>query len=125
MQWADAFLHAVITPNTVLAILLAAVFTTLGIWVRGYLSNQGNETVARINADVALGTKAIDTLTAALEVLRDENQNLKNSVRQLESHMEQIIEYILSMMKAETQEAADLAVNRLEQFLKSIGRWRY
>lgn len=125
MQWVDALLHATVTPNTVLAILLAAIFTTLGVWIKGYLTNQGNVTVARINADVALGNKAIETLTTALEVLRDENQNLKNSVRQLESHMEQIIEYILAMMKAESQEDADRAVNRLEQFLKSIGRWQY
>ena len=125
MQWAETLTQLIVTPNTLVAVLLAALFTTIGVWIKGHLTNQGNVSVARINADVALGTKAIDTLTAALEVLRDENQNLKNSVRQLESHMEQIIEYILAMMKAESQEEADRAVNRLEQFLKSIGRWQY
>lgn len=125
MPWVDTLAHTVVTPNTVLALVLAAIFALLGAWVRGYLTNKGNETVARINADVALGSKAIDTLTAALEVLRDENQNLKNSMRQIESHIDQIVEYLLAMMRAESQVEADRAVKRLEQFLKSIGRWEY
>jgi predicted RNase H-like nuclease (RuvC/YqgF family) len=117
--------NTIVAENTLGGILLAAFFVVLGIILKGAIANNGNVAVARINADVALGNKAIETLTTALEVLRDENQNLKNSVRQLESHMEQIIEYLLMMMKATSQEEADRAVKRLEQFLKSIGRWQY
>jgi cell division protein FtsB len=111
--------------GSLIAILLAALFTVLGIWIKGWLSNSGNIAVAKINAHVSLGEQAMQVMTAAMEALKDENHNLKNTISQMNSQMERIIEYILMMMKAETQSEADDAVRRLEQYLKSIGRWAY
>ena len=118
-------LQTVINENTLGGIILAAFFTLLGVLARGWLSNHGEITVAKINSETTLGTKAIDTLTTALEVLREENKNLKQSVSQLEDHIERLIDLILVLVKAQSQDEVDNAVGRLEQFLRSIGRWPY
>lgn len=111
--------------NTLGAILLASFFTMLGIFVKGYLQNHGTISVAKINANVSLGEQALHVMTMAMEALRDENSSLKASLSRVESHMDQIIDLIILLMKAPNQVEADRVVQRLEQFLKSICRWQY
>lgn len=120
-----SFFNTVLAQNTLGALILAAFFTVLGILARGMLSNHGSITVAKINSDTTLGAKAIETLTTALEVLRDENKSLKQSMSQLESHIEYMIDLIIVLVKAKTEEDIGKAAERLEQFLRSIGRWPY
>lgn len=115
----------VVNQNTLGALILAAFFTIVGILMKGILSNQGNIAVAHINSQTTLGAKAMETLTTALEVLQEENKSLKASVKQLEGHIETLIEHILILVKAKSQEEVDRAVFQLEQFLKAIGKWPY
>lgn len=119
------FFQIPIVEGTLGFIILSAMFTGLGFIIKGWLENHGNISVAKINANVSLGSQAIEVMTAAMEALKDENHGLKQTLAQMESHMDRIIELLLEMMKAETQEDADKAVLRLQQFLKSIGRWPY
>lgn len=118
-------LTSVVDENTLGGLILAAFFTVVGIILKGLLSNHGQITVARINSDTTLGTKAMETLTMALEVLQEENRSLKANIHQLESHIDQLIELIIQLVKAKDQEEVDVATARLEQFLKAIGRWPY
>ncbi len=119
------FLHTVINQNTVGALVLAGFFTMLGILLRGVLTNNGNIAVAQIESQTTLGAKAMETLTTALEVLQQENKSLKTSMKQLEGHIDKLIELILILVKARSQEEVDGAVTHLEKFLKSIGKWPY
>ena len=119
------FMTRTLGENTIGGIVLAAFFTVLGIMLKGILSNHGQITVAKINSDTTLGTKAMETLTTALEVLQEENRSLKANIKQLESHIEILIEHILHLVKADSQQEIEKATQRLEQFLKAIGRWPY
>ncbi len=119
------FLMTVVNQNTLGALILAAFFTMVGIFMKGMLSNQGSIAVAQINSQTTLGAKAMETLTTALEVLQEENKSLKANIKQLEGHMETLIEHILILVKARSQEEVDRAVSQLEQFLKAIGKWPY
>ncbi len=119
------FLHTVINQNTVGALVLAGFFTMLGILLRGVLTNNGNIAVAQIESQTTLGAKAMETLTTALEVLQQENKSLKTSIKQLEGHIDRLIELILILVKARSQDDVDRAVSHLEQFLKAIGKWPY
>jgi len=121
---ADIFSFAV-NQNTLGGIILAAFFTILGLILKGILTNQGNISVARINSETTLGAKAMETLTTALEVLQEENKSLKANMKQLEGHIDTLIDYVLLLVKAKSQEEVDRAVLRLEQFLKAIGKWPY
>ena len=118
-------LTTVINENTLGAIILAAFFTLIGIIIRGLLANHGSISVAKIESDTTLGTKAMETLTKALEVLQEENRNLKNNISQLESHIDTLIDYIIAVVKSQTEEEQVKAILNLEQYLKSIGRWPY
>lgn len=120
----DFFSH-VINQNTLGGIILAAFFMVVGILIKGLISNQGNISVAKINSETTLGAKAMETLTTALEVLQEENRSLKSNIKQLEGHIDVLIEYILILVKAESKAEVDKAVLQLEQFLKAIGRWPY
>ena len=124
MSLADIFSFAV-NQNTLGGIILAAFFTILGLILKGILTNQGNISVARINSETTLGAKAMETLTTALEVLQEENKSLKANMKQLEGHIDTLIDYVLLLVKAKSQEEVDRAVLRLEQFLKAIGKWPY
>lgn len=114
-----------LSENSLGAILLAAFFTLLGIFIRGLLVSHKDISVAKINANVSLGEQAIQVMVAAMEALRDENTNLKNTISQMESHMDQIIELLIVMVQAKNQSDADKTIRRLEQFLKAIGKWPY
>lgn len=118
-------LSTTIVENTLGGLLIASFLGIVYIFVKQTVTNYGNIRVAKINSNVSLNEQALQVMTAAIETLKDENQNLKNSLTQMESHMDQIIDFILQMMKAQNQEEADRVVKRLEQFLKSIGRWQY
>src|SRR5688572_28901399 len=119
------FLGVVVNQNTIGALVLAGFFTMLGILLRGLLSNKGTIAVAQIESQTTLGAKAMETLTTALEVLQEENKSLKANIKQLESHIDTLIEHILVLVKARSQEEVDRAVSSLEQFLKAIGKWPY
>ena len=119
------FFQTVVNENTLGAMILAAFFAILGFIVKGVLENHGNITVAKINSDTTLGAKAMETLTTALEVLREENKSLKANMLRLEGHIEILIELILQLVKASSNEEAEECVTQLEQFLRSIGRWPY
>lgn len=119
------FFSQVINENTLGAIILGAFFTVVGIVLKEVLTNNGNVAVARINSEATLGSKAIETLTTALEVLQEENKSLKSNVKQLEDHIAVLIDLIINLVKAKSQEEVDNATARLEKFLKSIGRWPY
>jgi cell division protein FtsB len=121
---ADIF-ATIVNQNTLGGIILAAFFTIVGLILKGALNNHGSITVARINSDTTLGAKAMETLTTAIEVLQEENKSLRAKTTQLESHIDTLIEYILIMVKAKSQEEVDRAVSQLEQFLKAIGKWPY
>lgn len=120
-----AFLGTVINQNTLGALVLAAFFTILGIFLKGLMENNGNIAVAKINSETTLGAKAMETLTTALEVLQEENKSLKSNVKQLEGHIDRLIDLILLLVKAKSQDEVDHAVSKLEQFLKTIGKWPY
>lgn len=111
--------------GTIGSVILAAFFVLLGIVVKGLIDNKGTKDIARINSDTTLSAKAMDTMTAAMEFLKEENKTIKTNMAQVESHMDTLIEYILEMLKANGPQEADLACQKLEQFLKSIGRWPY
>lgn len=117
--------QTILNQNSLGAILLAAFFTVVGIFVRGILTSHKDISVAKINANVSYGEQAMQALTAALETLRDENLAIKEAKNRAESHLEQIIDLLLQLLRAETQEEADKFSLRLEQLLKSIGRWHY
>jgi cell division protein FtsB len=118
-------LSLVVNENTLGGIILAAFFTIVGVILHGVLNNHGSITVAKITSETTLGAKAMDTLTAALEVLQEENKTLRASNKQLESHIDTLIEYVLILVRAKSQTEADRAVSQLEQFLKAIGKWPY
>jgi len=106
-----------------LTMAIGAIFTFLGIFIKSLLDNRGAVTVAKINSETTLGAKAMETLTMALEVLQEENRSMKHNVKQLEGHIDILIELILKLVKAASQEDANAAVSDLETFLRSIGRW--
>lgn len=119
------FFSAVGGANTLGGAILLAFFTLIGVIAKGVLSNNGNITVAKINSETTLGAKAMETLTAALEVLQEENKSLKTNIKQLESHIDRLIELILLLVKAKTREEIERAESSLEHFLRAIGRWPY
>lgn len=119
------FFTSNLQENTIGAMLLAAFLTLVAIFVKGYLANHGTISVAKINANVSLGEQALHVMTTAMEALRDENTGLRASITQMESHMDHIIDLIILLMKAPNQKEADKCVQRLEQYLKSIGKWQY
>ena len=124
IEFAELIQHAA-SNGTVGSLILAACLVLLGIVVKGMMENKGTKDVAKIQSETTLSAKAMDTMTAAMEFLKEENKTLKTNMAQIESHMDTLIELILEMLKAENQEEADAACMRLEQFLKSIGRWPY
>lgn len=113
----------IITADTLGGLVLAAFFTVVGIILKGVLTNHGQISVARINSETSLGTKSMEILTTALEVLQEENKSLKSSIAQLEGHIDTLIEHILKVLKAKSQEEVDQASLDLEQFLRAIRRW--
>lgn len=116
-------LSPLISEYTAGAALLAALFTLAGIIIKGFFDNRGLVTVAKINSQTTLGAKAMETLTAALEVLQEENRSMKDNIKVLEGHIDRLIELILKLVKACSKEHADIAVFELEQYLRAIGRW--
>lgn len=119
------FAALIINENTLGGIILATFFTLVGIILKGILSNHGQISVAKINSETTLGAKAMETLTTALEVLQEENKSLKISMKQLDSHIDTLIDLIIKLVKATSQEEVDLVTGQLEQFLRAIGRWPY
>lgn len=122
MNWIDLF-STVVNSNTIGAVVLAGFFTIFGIVAKGLIDKKGVVTVAKINSETTLGAKAMETLTMALEVLQEENRTMRQNIKQLEGHIEILIDLIIRLVKANSQDHADQAVAELEQFLRSIGRW--
>lgn len=118
-----SFFSAAVNQNTVGAIILAGFFTVLGILIRGMVTNHGTISVAKLNSETTLGTKAIETLTTALEVLQEENRTMKVSVRELEHEIEVLIDHILCLVKAPNDKEMEKCRYKLEQYLRRVGRW--
>ena len=115
--------NTAVNQNTLGAIILGGFLTMLGILIRGMISNHGTISVAKLNSETTLGTKAIETLTTALEVLQEENRTMKNSMKELEHEIEVLIEHILCLVKAPTDKEMEKCRYKLEQYLRRQGRW--
>lgn len=115
--------NTAVNQNTLGAIILAAFVTLLGILARGMIANHGTISVAKLNSETTLGTKAIETLTTALEVLQEENRAMKQSVKELEKEIEELIEHILCLVKAPNDREMERCRYKLEQYLRRQGRW--
>lgn len=122
MELADLF-SSIFNANTIGGFILATFFTFLGIVAKSLLDNKGQVTVAKINSETTLGAKAIETLTMALEVLQEENKTMKASAKQLEGHVDTLIDHIIDLVKATNKDDADKAIVELERYIRSIGRW--
>ena len=114
--------NTAVNQNTLGAIILGGFLTMLGILIRGMISNHGTISVAKLNSETTLGTKAIETLTTALEVLQEENRTMKNSMKELEHEIEVLIEHILCLVKAPTDKEMEKCRYKLEQYLRRQGR---
>lgn len=132
-----SFFDTLIVENTLGGILITSFFVLLGILIKGHLSNKGTVAVAKINANVSLSDQAFKAISQAMEALRRQNNDLKESiesisrekgelerlVRTLREHMDIITGLILKMLQAETEEESDLAAEEMKVFLKSIDKW--
>lgn len=116
-------LSPLISEHTFAAAFIAALFTLAGVVIKGFFDHRGLVTVAKINSETTLGAKALETLTAALEVLQEENRSMKDNIKVLEGHIDKLIELILKLVKAPSTDHADIAVFELEKYLRLIGRW--
>lgn len=112
-----------VNQDTVGGLILVAFVGAIGFIIKGVISNHGTISVAKINSETTLGSKAIETLTTALEVLQEENRSLKQANRQMEDEIDRLIDHILRVVKATTPEEIKAATDRLEQFIRQIGRW--
>lgn len=123
MNWVAELFHMTVNQNTIGATILGGFIVLLGILARGMISNHGTISVAKLNSETTLGTKAIETLTTALEVLQEENRSMKASVKELEHEIEVLIDHILCLVKAPNDKEMEKCRYKLEQYLRRVGRW--